>query len=218
MNFLALETATPMCSVALSVSGQVMARAELAARGHAMRLLPWVDELLAEAELGFAALDGVIVGRGPGGFTSLRIGLSVAQGIALAHDRPVYPVSSLAALALAADPAGEHPRVLALIDARMGEVFAGWFRREQAIPISLCPEKVLAPAEVSVCDDGPWLVAGSGLAAYHDLLVPSLGAAAAMLRPDVWPLAEYLFGLAEQTKPVPAWQVEPLYVRNRVTQ
>ncbi len=216
MNVLAIETSTPMCSVALAVGGEVRARREHAPRGHATLVLPWVEELLAEAGLDYRRLDRLAVGRGPGGFTSLRIGLGVVQGIALAHDLPVAPISSLAALAQSAEPAAQ--RVLALIDARMGEVFAGWFERGDTGLRELAPEAVLAPQAVSLPGSGPWLVTGSGLAAYPDLIRDRLGAETVTWRPDAWPLAESLIGLAAGVDPVPAWQVEPTYVRDRVTQ
>ena len=218
MNILAIETATAMCSVALSIGGRTIARAEHAPRGHAGRLLPWSEALLAEAGIGFAELDGMAVGRGPGGFTSLRIGLGVAQGIALAHDLPVYPVSSLAALALSADPVGEQNRCLALIDARMGEVFAGWFERSNGVPVALMPESVLDPRSLSVPSGTEWLVAGSGLASYPSLVAETLAGIAVVGRPDTWPLARDLFALAAAVEPVAAWEVEPRYVRNQVTQ
>ncbi|MFW5815531.1 MAG: tRNA (adenosine(37)-N6)-threonylcarbamoyltransferase complex dimerization subunit type 1 TsaB, partial [Wenzhouxiangella sp.] len=165
-----------------------------------------------------AGLDRLAVGRGPGGFTSLRIGLGVAQGIALAHDLPVAPISSLAALAHAAAKAPEPGRVLALIDARMGEVFAGWFECGEGTFKALAPEAVLATGELGVPGPGPWRVVGSGLAAHHRLIRSRLGDEGMTWQPDAWPLAESLLALADQVEPVPAWRVEPKYVRDRVTQ
>ena len=217
MNILAIETATPRCSVALQAGSEVRVRAELAPRGHATLLLPWIGELLAEAGLAWSDLDRIAVGRGPGGFTSLRIGLSVAQGIALGHDLPIAPVSSLAALALAADPDGEHEHVLALIDARMGEVFVGAYRRG---PDGLTPieaEKVVGPARLQVPVGGPWLVAGSGLAAYPETIESRLTGAVADRRPQAWPEARQTLVLGAKARTVPAWELEPVYVRNDVT-
>ena len=99
MNLLAIETATETCSVALSVSGEVLERYQRAPRQHAELLLPWVGELLAEAGLAYASVEAIAFSRGPGSFTSLRIGIGVVQGRAWASDRPVIPVSSLAATA-----------------------------------------------------------------------------------------------------------------------
>lgn len=217
MNILAIETATPMCSVALQAGDDILERSELAPRGHATLLLPWIAELLAETGLRYADLDRIAVDRGPGGFTSLRIGLSVAQGIALAHDLPMVPVSSLAALAEAADSDRGHDRILALIDARMSEVFVAAYRRESKGLVLMSAEAVMPPDRVRLPEPGAWLVAGSGLAAYPDLIAHRLAGSSVQLRPDVWPLAAKVLTLA-QTMPVfKAWEVEPIYVRDHVT-
>ena len=127
MNLLAIETATECCSVALLAGARLIERSELAPRRHAELLLPMCDEVLAEAGLARRDLDALAVGRGPGAFTGVRLAVSAAQGIALALGIPVVPVSSLAALAMQAPDDGGD--VLAVIDARMGEVYAGFFRR-----------------------------------------------------------------------------------------
>jgi len=94
-------------------------------RRHAELALPWAEALLAEAGIARAQLDAVAVGRGPGAFTGVRLGVALAQGIALALDRPVVPVSTLAALAALAGGA----RVLAAIDAAW-RINLGAFERE----------------------------------------------------------------------------------------
>ncbi|MDQ3511493.1 MAG: tRNA (adenosine(37)-N6)-threonylcarbamoyltransferase complex dimerization subunit type 1 TsaB, partial [Pseudomonadota bacterium] len=138
MKLLAFETATEACSVALWIDGQVLERFELAPRRHAELSLPWAGELLAEAGIAKSQLDGIAVGRGPGAFTGVRLAIALAQGIALALDRPVVPVSTLAALAASVQPTGSLAGsvggesgtcgVLAAIDARMGEVYSAAFR------------------------------------------------------------------------------------------
>lgn len=214
---LGIETATDFCSVALAIDGDLRVRERLAPRCHAELLLPWIAELLAEAGIGYGDLDALVVSRGPGGFTSLRIGLGAAQGIALAHDLPIHPVSTLAALAHAADPQARSPRVLALIDARMSEVYAGFFESRAGAQLPLAPEVVVPPAQLLLPDDGPWLAAGSGLASYGAELDRILTGRVADKRPDLWPDARSVLALADAVEAVPAWELEPKYVRDDVT-
>ncbi|HZF97834.1 MAG TPA: tRNA (adenosine(37)-N6)-threonylcarbamoyltransferase complex dimerization subunit type 1 TsaB, partial [Pseudoxanthomonas sp.] len=126
MKLLAFETATEACSVALYLDGEVFERFEVAPRRHAEYALHWADALLAQAGIVRAQLDAVAVGRGPGAFTGVRLAIALGQGIALALDRPALPVSTL--LAIAAQSPGE--RVIASIDARMGEVYTAPFVRD----------------------------------------------------------------------------------------
>jgi tRNA threonylcarbamoyladenosine biosynthesis protein TsaB len=215
---LGIETATDHCSVALDVDGEVRSHDALAPRRHAELLMPWIRELLAERGLGFEDLDALAVSRGPGGFTSLRIGLGVAQGIALARDLPIHAVSTLAALAEAADPQGRAERVLTLVDARMSEVYAGFFgAREAAVREILAPEAVLPPAQLELPHPGPWLAVGSGLANYSEILSGVLEGHVTETRPDLWPDARSVLALADTVDPVPAWELEPRYVRDDVT-
>lgn len=142
LKLLAFETATEACSVAVWNDGEVLERYELAPRRHAELALPWADALLAEAGVAKSQLDAIAVGRGPGAFTGVRLAVGIAQGIALALDRPVLPVSTLAALAMRAG-AG---RVVAAIDARMGEVYVGAFQRDGDSMVALDAERVPSPA------------------------------------------------------------------------
>ncbi|MFC5743691.1 tRNA (adenosine(37)-N6)-threonylcarbamoyltransferase complex dimerization subunit type 1 TsaB [Dyella tabacisoli] len=169
MNLLAIETATESCSVALVHGDQVIARSEIAPRRHAELVLPMADALLAEAGLGRHALDAIAVGRGPGAFTGVRLGVSLAQGMALALDLPVITVSSLAALALEAPE--DDAAILAVIDARMGEIYAACYRRnEHGGLIALDVERVCT-ADALILPEAPaWQVVGSGWATYADVL------------------------------------------------
>ena len=94
MRLLAIETATEACSVALWIDGALCERHELAPRRHAEWVLPMVDAVLAEGGVAKRELDAIGVGRGPGAFTGVRLAIAVAQGLALALDRPVVPVST----------------------------------------------------------------------------------------------------------------------------
>ncbi|WP_430391187.1 tRNA (adenosine(37)-N6)-threonylcarbamoyltransferase complex dimerization subunit type 1 TsaB [Dyella sp. 20L07] len=169
MNLLAIETATEACSVALIHGDEVIARSEIAPRRHAELVLPMADALLAEAGLARHALNAIAVGRGPGAFTGVRLGISLAQGMALALDVPVITISSLAALALEAPE--DEAAILAIIDARMGEVYAASYRRgDNGELIALDDERVCTPESLTLPEASHWHVVGSGWATYGDVL------------------------------------------------
>lgn len=213
---LGIETATDFCSVALDVDGAVSVREALAPRRHAELLLPWARELLNERGIGFGELDALAVSRGPGGFTSLRIGLGVVQGIALAQELPIYAVSTLAALAHAADPEARAGHVLAVLDARMSEVYAVFFESREGKHVPVTREIVVPPRRLELPHEGPWLVAGSGLSSYADELESVMAGKVSGNRPEVWPDARSVLALAETVEPVHAWELEPKYVRDDV--
>ena len=158
MKLLAFETATEACSVAVYVDGEVLERFELAPRRHAELALPWADGLLAEAGVAKSQLDAIAVGRGPGAFTGVRLAVALAQGIALALDRPVLPVSTLAALAASAT----GDRILAAIDARMGEVYLGVFERRDGEVLSVAEELVVRPDLADLPAGESWQGVGTG--------------------------------------------------------
>ena len=213
---LALETSTDFCSAALEVGGEILERRALAPRGHAELLLPWTRELLSEAGLGFADLDALAVSRGPGSFTSLRIGLAVAQGIALARELPIYPVSSLAVLAQAADPDRKAERLLAVLDARMAEIYAGFFSVQQGHRRAIAEEIVIAPAQLQLPQAGSWLAAGPGLVSYRDKFQTPFADHRVEWNPEVWPDARSVLALADSASPIAAWELEPNYIRDQV--
>jgi tRNA threonylcarbamoyladenosine biosynthesis protein TsaB len=111
---LAFDTATDVATSALVQDGEVVGERV----SRAVRILEDVDSLLAEAALEREAIEGIVVGTGPGSYTGLRMGLVTARALAIALGVPVAGVSTLAALAAGAP--GTHP----LIDARRSEVFA----------------------------------------------------------------------------------------------
>ncbi|GAB3515217.1 tRNA (adenosine(37)-N6)-threonylcarbamoyltransferase complex dimerization subunit type 1 TsaB [Pseudoxanthomonas daejeonensis] len=221
MKLLAFETATEACSVALYLDGQVRERFEIAPRRHAELALPWADALLAEAGVARTQLDAIAVGRGPGAFTGVRLAIALAQGVALALDRPVVPVSTLAVLAAGAAVAGPA-RILATIDARMGEVYAGAFLREGDGLAALDVERVLAPGavELPADDGGEWQGVGTGFAAADGLLAQRLQSRLAAVDAAALPRAADLARLAAAAfargEAVAAERAEPAYLRDNV--
>jgi tRNA threonylcarbamoyladenosine biosynthesis protein TsaB len=213
MKLLAFETATEACSVALWVAGDVRERFELAPRRHAELALPWAQALLADAGIARAQLDAIAVGRGPGAFTGVRLAIAIAQGIALALDRPVVPVSTLQALAMQSP----GDRILAAIDARMGEVYLGAFVREGDGLRGLGVEAVLKPGDATV-DDGGWHGVGTGFAAADAVLQARLRAQLASVdahalphSADVARLAALAFARGDVVAPERA---EPAFLRD----
>ena len=218
MRLLAFETATEACSVAVLVDGEVRERFEVAPRRHAELALAQADALLAEAGVAKSQLDAIAVGRGPGAFTGVRLAVALAQGIALALDRPVLPVSTLAALA--AQAPGE--RVVAAIDARMGEVYAASFRREGAALVPLDAERVLHPEAVQLPAGagGTWQGVGSGFAAAEGLLARQFAARMTAVDASALPRAAHLARLAAAAfaagQALAPERVEPAYLRDNV--
>lgn len=173
MRVLALDTATEACSAALLLGDDVQVREEEAGRRAAEVILGMIDELLAAAGVKLATLDAIAFGRGPGGFTGVRLAACVTQGLAFGAGLPVVPVSDLAALAQRAlDEEPGISRVLAVGDARMHELYWGCFERSNkgagtglAAPVAPDEglgeggaERVGAPESVAL--PGSWRAAG----------------------------------------------------------
>lgn len=221
MNLLAIETATEACSVALVHGEMIITRSELAPRRHAELVLPMADALLAEAGLGRHALDAIAVGRGPGAFTGVRLGVSLAQGMALALDRPVITVSSLAALALEAPEDEDDAAILAVIDARMGEIYAACYRRDGLGGLTaLDAERVCMPDTLQLPEAASWSVVGSGWATYADVLRERLTGTLQHANGTACPQARHVAELAVREYHAGRAQAAefalPVYLRDKV--
>ncbi len=221
MKILALDTATEACSAALLVDGAVCERYEVLGRGHAERLLPMVREVLAEGGVALGALDAIAFGRGPGGFTGLRIAAGVTQGLAFGAGLPVAPVSNLAALAARAATHHAARHVVACLDARMAQVYWAPFDcADAAAPVALGQERVADPEALRLPAGAErWFGAGHGFAGYPALRA-LLGARLADCDPELLPHAREiaLIGAAAFAagRTVPAEQAVPVYLRDDV--
>ena len=219
MNLLALETATEACSVALWIDGEVRERFEIAPRRHTELVLPWIDALLAEAGLKKSQIDVIACGRGPGAFTGVRLAVAMTQGLALALDRPVVGVSTLAALAFDASAAEGEP-ILAAIDARMGEVYVGAYVREGVELRLLLPERLSPPAQVDAPNEEGWIGVGTGYAAEQGALVTRLGSRLLRFDADALPHAAAIARLGAAAfargETIAPERLEPAYLRDKV--
>jgi tRNA threonylcarbamoyladenosine biosynthesis protein TsaB len=222
MKLLALDTATELCSVALWLDGRLHAREAARARGSGELLLPMIDELLKQADVGLAQLDAIAFGRGPGGFTGVRLAASVAQGLGFAAQLPLIAISDLravAAQALALPGAGT--RALICQDARMAEVYWGCFELLDGAVQAHGAEAVAAPQRVALPADWAGLSvcgAGSGYGAYPAALSP-LAPSLSPLWPQLRPRAREIAQLAAQDGlhcALAPEQAQPVYLRDEV--
>jgi tRNA threonylcarbamoyladenosine biosynthesis protein TsaB len=172
---LGLDTATPATAVAVlpDDGAPVELRhdpAPGARPGHAAELLPLARRALEAAGATFADVRRIAVGVGPGTFTGLRIGVATARALAQATGAELAAVSTLAALAEAADT---DRSVLAVIDARRGEAFAAAYRSGERLagPVAVAPDDLAALADPA---HGPWLAVGDGAVRFRDRLEPAV--------------------------------------------
>lgn len=223
MRILAIDTATEACSAALWNTGEICAHFELCPREHTQRILPVVQDILSQSGATLAELDALAFGRGPGSFTGVRIGIGIAQGLALGAELPMIGVSTLATMAQGAFRKSGATRVLAAIDARMGEVYwAEYVRDEQGIWHGEESEAVLKPEAVKerlMQLSGEWVTVGTGWPAWPELAADAThltitdGEVLLPAAEDMLPIAVYLL---EQGKTVAVEQAEPKYLRNEV--
>ena len=216
MKLLAFDTSTEILSIALA-AGQDRAVLEHTGAGGAhasATLIPAIEQLMADAGLSLAGLDAIAFGRGPGSFTGLRTAAAVAQGLGFGAGVPVLPIDTLLAVAEEAHAQCGATRVVALLDARMEEVYFAAYEREGAQWRTVQPAALGCPQDVSVPPG--WTIAGNAHALHAARLpadaprIATLPTARALLR-----LAPAF--LAESAVHPPA-QALPLYIRDKVAQ
>lgn len=219
-TILAIETSTELASAALLAGGRVISRQTSGVQNHSQTILPMVQELLAEAGIGLAACDAIAFGCGPGSFTGVRTACGIVQGLAFGASLPVVPVVTLQAMAQACHEDSGATDVLAVLDARMGEVYWAQYRQDSdgswqtvSVPALSVPEAVMAIRGL-----GPVLACGNGLL-LGVAASPEEGSASD-LKAAIMPHAIQVARLGAQVfsagGSVPASQAQPLYLRNKV--
>ena len=225
LTLLALDTSTEACSVALLYRGEKTYINELAQRTHTKRILPMIDEILANSGLRLNQVDVLAFGRGPGSFTGVRVGAGIAQGLAFGADLPVIPISNLTAMAQAAFELHQVENVVAAIDARMNEVYFSQLVREKVRSDvgeffqwrEMITEQVCSPEQaINQLRDHNAFRVGTGWAAYSQFTEKNLTSSDIAL-----PNALYMLELARveylQKRTISALEIEPIYLRNEVT-
>lgn len=217
ITILGIETSSESASVALLAGDAVFQRESAGVASHSQNVLPMVQAVLAEAGVPLSACAAIGYGAGPGSFTGVRTACGVAQGLGFGAGLPLVPVVTLEAMAQACDVA-DGGEVLALLDARMGELYAARYRRagdgwETVAEPALAAPAALVAAPVDV-------VCGNGLAAYPEPLAEV--AAAAQQTRALLPHAREVAAIARRRLAaggaIPAAAAQPLYLRNKVAQ
>ncbi|EKP0312685.1 tRNA (adenosine(37)-N6)-threonylcarbamoyltransferase complex dimerization subunit type 1 TsaB [Aeromonas veronii] len=222
LKILAVDTATEACSAALLVGDKLFSRWEEAPRDHTRKILPMVQAVLEDAGISLSDLDAIAFGRGPGSFTGVRIGISVAQGLAFGAGVPLIGISTLAAMAQGAYRLDGAEQVLTAIDARMNEVYFGRYELIDGRMQLVGDEVVSEPAAlVDVRGKLAGLVTcvGTGFETYGETLS---GLADELAVSQVrFPAAEDMLPLARAAwlagEAVPVELATPVYLRDKVT-
>jgi len=176
MAILAIDTATLTASAAVvTADGRLVASIAGDPAVHSDRVLALCAAVLEQAGLAVGQLAAIAVGAGPGSFTGLRIGLATGKGLAYALGRPLWLASSLAAIAwdLSDRVAGDE-LLVPVLDARRGEIYAGFYRRVGGAIVSVGPERVLPPRDlagaIAALGGGVAHLAGDALVVHADAL------------------------------------------------
>lgn len=217
-TILAIDTSTEACSVALFFQNEITHDFMISARDHTKKILPMVDKILSQSDCTLSQLDAIAFAQGPGSFTGVRIGIGVAQGLALGIDKPMIGVSTLMTLAQGAYRKTEAKKVIPAIDARMGEVYLGQYEYQNQNWQTIIPECVVKPENVInkiQKSHNDYYSAGTGWQTYPEMLTGTKPSEVFL------PEAQDLVVIAHQkwlrNEVVKVVDVEPTYLRNEVT-
>jgi tRNA threonylcarbamoyladenosine biosynthesis protein TsaB len=224
MNVLSIDTTAEICSLALKCGDQFFCFHEERPREHAKITLPQIEILLKHAEIQANDLDHIVLGRGPGSFTGVRIAAGIAQGLAFSANCQILPVSTLMSLAYSVENKVPGQVVWSALDARMSEIyFAPYCFDDQGLPVELDEECVLPPSKLETVPSDSIVFVGNGWKtdysypeAIQNLLLnnwqaPQLPNAQISLELALALLAE------ERISPVEAEDAIPVYLRDKVT-
>lgn len=226
-RILAIDTSSAWCSVALSLDdNEPLFRHEPVSAGASQLLLPWIEEILINADISLHDLDAIAIGVGPGAFTGIRLGLAVAQGLAISSRLPVLPVASLDAIAsqlvLSSQFKSSHASIFAVaVDARMDEIYwAKYQTTSLGLPSRLGNIQLTKPEKIEL--SGVQFIAGSAINEYGERLFTSNSSKLSTPFLDknigISALGVLDYGKKDllDGKQIDISDLEPLYVRNKV--
>lgn len=220
MNVLALDASTEFLSLAIQTPAGQLQFHEATGPAASQRILPEIQRLLQAANITLKQLNAIVYGTGPGAFTGVRVAVGVAQGLAFGANVPVLGVSALLAVAHAAWQATQAEQIVVCLDARMGEVYHAAFRRQSEGWLTLSAPMVCKPHLVPALTGADWVAAGSGWAAFGEVLSAHYGVQVCQVLPTLRPQATTMLDLAAVDIHAGhthlAHEAAPLYVRNRV--
>ncbi|MDN2662205.1 tRNA (adenosine(37)-N6)-threonylcarbamoyltransferase complex dimerization subunit type 1 TsaB [Psychromonas sp. 14N.309.X.WAT.B.A12] len=226
LNILCIDSSTEACSVALSTSDTTTHHFMLAPREHTQKILPTVNDVVKQANLTLADIDVIAYGQGPGSFTGVRIGISIAQGLAYGLEKKMVGVSTLQAMAqqaLVNDPTCNN--VYAAIDARMGEVYFAQYCKQDGVMTLQEKEVVIKPETLIETYQTQGLsvqkastLVGTGWVAYPELLTFFEGCQQTeILYPDAQFMLKAATLLINDNQAVEPESATPVYLRDTVT-
>jgi tRNA threonylcarbamoyladenosine biosynthesis protein TsaB len=221
VNLLALDTSSLACTVGLQFEGQMFTRYEEKPREHTQLLMPMIRSVLDEAKIDLQELDAIVLGNGPGSFIGMRIGASVAQGLAYGAGLKIVPVSSMAVVA-AEVAAREAVRVVVAQDAHMQEVYLGIYDAGPEAAAWLIEERLQPCDKIAELDDGQaYVAAGFGWQRFPELLEANRDNLARVSE-VLYPNARYLLKLGavacQQGESLAPEDVVPAYLRQKVAE
>jgi tRNA threonylcarbamoyladenosine biosynthesis protein TsaB len=215
MNLLAVETSTELCSVALLRDGELFVLEALAENRHSDLLVPMLRQVLDRARLAPRQMDAFAFGQGPGSFTGLRIACGIVQGMAYAAEKPVVPVPTLLALAEQTN----ESRVVAALDARMGEAYVAAYARHDADWDEVIAPRLAGAQGLPSLPGRRWAATGSGFdrhAWLRDAYRESIEMRFEGDLPRAGAIARIAARRLGRGAGVPAEKAAPLYLRDKV--
>ena len=214
MNILSIDTSSQLLSIALLKNDALIEESYSSDKKHSENIIPLLKKLMDKNDINFSSLNGVTFGAGPGAFTGVRIAAGVAYGIAYAHNLPIVGINNLEAIAKKVDKAV----VIPCVDARMGEVYMGAYKRinREFIPIIDCG--VFKPCNLPNLDLEEGVIVGSGVFEYKKILSEKYQAQKIIIDENEYPLAGAIaqLGIKKMDDNFNLKNAVPIYIRNNV--